>query len=784
MDYFRHENHWQSSQKKKNNNKFNLPKTKKSNNKLYKSANNEFSTNLLAVKKFRIVLASLLIIFLLLIIRLIWLQFVQGSDLKEQAYNQQTTDQIISTSRGTIYDSTGKTLAISTPTDTVTINPKKIVGSNDEETKAKKEKVAKAFSEIFELDYNETLEKVNSTSNVQTIAKKVDKDKIDKLKQWMETEKISTGINIDEDTKRVYPYNNLASNLIGFCGTDNTGIQGIEDSWNSVLQGTPGKITTSTDAIQEEIPDSNQTYIPAENGSDIVLTIDYYIQTVLEKYLKQAVEENNADSGTVVAMAPSTGDILGMACYPDYNLNTPFEPNTEELKATWDTLDSTTQSDALYNMWKNNVVSSPYEPGSPYKLITAATALEENITSEDVPNDFYCNGSIEVADRKISCWTQAHKGAKTLRQALQVSCNPSLIQLGQRIGAETLYKYYQAFGFFDKTGIDLPQEASSTYWKLEDVKDVELATMSFGQRFTITPIQLVSAVSAIANDGILMKPRIVKQIINPETGTTTDIEPVQVRQVISKSTSERMRNLMKSVVDDGSGRLAKVEGYSIGGKTGTSEPQAGREDEGYIASYVAIAPTEKPEICLLIAVHNPNPNNEGSHQGGQVCGPVVSQMLSEILPYLGLTSSNAQTSTDTVEEDTSYATVPDIRNKTVTEAEKLLKQAGFTTKVNISGDKNSTLVTDQTPKPGSSIPKGSIIVLYTEENDTRVSVKVPDFKDKTLAQAENMAKANNLNITTEGSGTVISQSIMVDTAVEEGTIIKLTLSTESDGTNQ
>ena len=769
---------------KKNNNKFNLPKTRKRNATLYKSANNEFATNVLAVKKFRIVLATLVILFLLLIVRLIWLQFVDGSSLKEQAYNQQTTDQIISTSRGTIYDSTGKKLAISTPTDTVTINPKKIVGSNDEDTKNKKEKVAKAFSEIFELDYNETLSKVNSDSSVQTIAKKVDKDKIDKLKEWMNSEKISTGINIDEDTKRVYPYNNLASNLIGFCGTDNTGIQGIEDKWNKVLQGTPGKLTTSTDAIQEEIPDSNQTYIPAENGSDIVLTIDVNIQTVLEKYLKQAVEENHAVSGNVVAMAPSTGDVLGMACYPDYNLNTPFEPNTEELKATWDTLDSATQSEELYNMWKNSIISTPYEPGSPYKLITAATALEEDITSEDVANDFYCNGSIKVGDRTISCWSQNHKGAKTLRQALEQSCNPSLIQLGQRIGAETLYKYYQAFGFFDKTGIDLPQEASSTYWKLEDVKDVELATMSFGQRFTITPIQLVSAVSAIANDGILMKPRIVKQIINPETGTTTDIEPVQVRQVISKSTSERMRNLMKSVVDDGSGRLAKVEGYSIGGKTGTSEPQAGREDEGYIASYVAIAPTEKPEICLLIAVHNPNPNNEGSHQGGQVCGPVVSQMLSEILPYLGLTSSNAQTSTDTVEEDTSYATVPDIRNKTVTEAEKLLKQAGFTTKVNISGDKNSTLVTDQTPKPGSSIPKGSIIVLYTEENDTRVSVKVPDFKDKTLAQAENMAKANNLNITSEGSGTVISQSIMVDTAVEEGTIIKLTLSTENDGTNQ
>jgi peptidoglycan glycosyltransferase len=757
---------------------------KKKNNKLYKSANNKFSTNLLAVKKFRIVLASLLIIFLLLLIRLIWLQFVQGPALKEKAYNQQTTDQIISTSRGTIYDSTGKTLAISTPTDTVTINPKKIVANTPEETKAKKEKVAKAFSDIFELNYDETLEKVNSTSNVQTIAKKVDKTKIDELKSWMEEEKISTGINIDEDTKRVYPYNNLASNLIGFCGTDNTGIQGIEDSWNKVLQGTPGKLTTSTDAIREEIPDSNQTYIPAENGSDIVLTLDFNIQTILEKYLKQAVEENHADSGTVVALAPSTGDVLGMACYPDYNLNTPFEPNTDELKSTWDKLDSATQSNELYSMWKNDVISSPYEPGSPYKLITAAVALEENITSEDVAGDFYCDGVYVVADRKISCWTQGHKGTKTLRQALQVSCNPSLMQLGQRIGAPTLYKYYEAFGFFNKTNIDLPQEASSTYWELEDVNDVELATMSFGQRFTITPIQLVSAISAIANDGVLMKPRIVKQIINPETGTTTDIEPVQVRQVISKSTSERMRDLMKSVVDDGSGRLAKVEGYSIGGKTGTSEPQAGREDEGYIASYVAIAPTEKPEICLLMAIHNPNPNGQGSHQGGQVCGPVISQMLTEILPILGINSSNIQTPTSPVEENTSYVTVPDIRNKTVTEAEKILKQAGFNTKINISGDKNTTLITDQNPKPGSSIPKKSIIVLYSAENDTRVSVKVPDFKGKSLSQAENMAKANNINITSEGSGTVVSQSIMVDTAVEEGTIVKLILSTDNDGTNQ
>ena len=772
--------------KKNNNNKFNLPATRKSNSSLYKSANNEFSTNLLATKKFKIILSILIVVFLLLIIRLMYLQFVQGSSLKEQAYNQQTTDQIISTSRGTIYDATGKKLAMSTPTDTVSINPTKIVGDTEEETKAKKEKVAKAFSEIFELDYNETLEKVNSTSSVQTIAKKVDKEKIDKLKEWMAQEKISTGINIDEDTKRVYPYNNLASNLIGFCGTDNTGIQGLEAKWNSVLQGTPGKLTTATDAIQEEIPDSNETYIPAENGSDIVLTIDVTIQSTLEKYLKQAVEENNADSGTVVAMNPSTGDILGMASYPDYNLNTPFEPNTNELKKVWDDLSSSEQSEALYDMWKNDVISSPYEPGSPYKLITAASALEENITSEDVKNDFYCNGYLEVADRKISCWSQKHKGPKSLRQALQFSCNPSLMELGQRIGKETLYKYYQAFGFFDKTGIDLPAEANSTYWELEDVNDVNLATMSFGQRFTITPIQLVSAISAMANDGILMKPRIVKEVINPETNTTTEIEPVQVRQVISKSTAGRMVDLMESVVEDGSGRLAKVKGYSVGGKTGTSEPQAGREDEGYIASYVAIAPTEKPEICLLLAIHNPNPNGEGSHQGGQVCGPVISQMLTEILPYMGINSDDVQTTTSdsSTEKESNYITVPDIRNKTVTEAEKILKEAGFKTKISISGDKNDTLVTDQTPKPGSKIPEDSIIMLYSEENDTRVSVKVPDFKGKSLSQARNMASSNNLNITYEGTGTVISQSITVDTSVEEGTIIELKLSTESGDDNQ
>lgn len=765
-------------------------KNRKQNNKVLKhdtnnkliSKNKQF-TNIISKNKLRITMLVLFFVLFALIIRLFFLQFVQSSSLKESAYNQQTINRIISPKRGTIYDSTGKKLALSAQVDTITINPTKIVDKDGDETKtkAKKEQVAKALSDIFELDYNEVLEKVNSNSSVQTIVKKVEQDKIDQLKKWMSDNKISVGINIDEDTKRTYPYNNLASNLIGFCGADNNGLQGIELKWDSVLTGTPGKIVTSKDAIQEEIPDQNQTYIPAENGSDIILSIDFYIQSIVEKYLKQAVQENNcARGGTAVAMNPNTGDILAMASYPDYNLNSPFEPNTTALKSTWDTLDQATKTSKLNEIWKNRIISDTYEPGSTFKLITSATALEENITVEDKANDFTCLGYEEVNGIKISCWSQNHRGGLSLRDALKKSCNPSFMQLGKRIGAETLYKYYGAFGFFEKTGIALPGESKGLFFSLENVKNVELATMSFGQRITVTPIQLVTAISAIANDGVLMQPRIVKQIINTETGATTNINPVEVRQVISKTTSERMRNLMESVVTDGSGRYAQVAGYSIGGKTGTSEPPVGKEDEGYVASYVAISPTENPEICLLVALYKPQGKN---HQGGQICGPVVSQMLSEILPYLGLTSSNVQTNiSDSTDTSTSTITVPDIRNKTVTEAQKILTQLGFKTNISINGDKNELLVTDQVPKPGTSLLKNSIITLYSEENNINVSVTVPNLKGMTAAQATNSLNSKNLNISIEGTGKVISQDIVADTSVPEGTVVKVILHDEVQDT--
>lgn len=733
------------------------------------------SKNLMHYKKLRVTLIVVILILLLLIVRIGFLQFVQGNYLKELAYNQQTINQIISPKRGNIYDSTGKALAISAQVDTITINPNKLVKNSNDETKEFKEKIAKSLSEIFELNYDEVLENVNSSSQVETIAKKVEQEKVDTLKKWMEDNKISVGINIDEDTKRYYPYNTVASNVIGFCGSDNQGLSGVESKWDSILTGTPGKIVSSKGSNQEEIPNAEETYISAENGSDLTLTIDLNIQTIIEKYLKQAVEDNDCKKGgNVIVMNPKNGDILGMACYPDYNLNSPYTPNST-LAETYDSLSNEEKSESLYKMWSNKSVAETYEPGSVFKVITASVALEENITTTDKSNDFYCKGYEEFEDSsasqplKISCWRANPHGVQSLRQALCNSCNPAFMQLGKRIGAPTLYKYYEAFGLFDSTNSGLYGEQSSIFQKLDKVGPVELATMSFGQRLNVTPLQMATAIACVANDGVLMKPRIVKQVTNTDSGSVSEIPVTQVRQVISKETAQEVKSMMESVVTIGTGKHAAVSGYSIGGKTGTSEPVYNKTEEGYVASYVAISPVEDTQVVLLLTLYDPPKSN---HQGGQLAGPVVSQMLSEILPYLGIPSN--ENSSDSSSSD-NLIVVPDVRNKTVSEAEKILKNSGFSTKTYVNGDANNTLVVDQTPKPGVSLSKNSVVVLYGEGNDVATSVTVPDLKGMNASQASNTLKEKNLNISIEGSGTVISQDAAKDEKVPEGTVIKVTL---------
>lgn len=706
-----------------------------------------------------------ILLLIALIVRLFYLQLIAGKSLKEKAYNQSYTNKVISAKRGSIFDSTGKALAISAEVDTISVNPHLLFNAKtNEENAILKEKVAKAFSEIFSIDYNEILNKLNTSSSVITIAKKVEQDKVDNLKKWMKENNLYSGINIDSDTKRYYPYNNLAAQLIGFCGDDNQGLEGVEYEWDSVLTGRSGKIASIKDASSSLIPNKNETYIAAENGSNITLTIDLNIQTIAEKYLKQAVLENKCkNGGNVIIMQPSTGDILAMATYPDFDLNSPFELNTSSNKA-WETLSNVEKTNKLQSIWRNKSVNDTYEPGSTFKILMASIGLEENLVDTD-SIVFSCSGAEQIYETKISCWNTAGHGRESLRDALKDSCNPSFMQLGRKIGVEKLYKYFQAFGLFNKTGIALSGEANSNFHKMENIGPVELAVMSFGQRFNITPLQLITAASSVANKGVLMQPRIVKSIQNTDDGSVTSLDTVRVRQVISETTASKVCNMLQSVVDSGTGQYGQVKGYSIAGKTGTSEPPAGQEKNiGFVSSYLAFSPAQNAEVAVLVTLYNPQGK---SHQGGQIVGPVVSQILSEVLPYMNIASEGEEQ-----KDNASSITLPDIRNKTVGEATTILKNAGLSCSTSC---KSTEIVSEQVPKAGTSLLQNSIVKLYSDTNNIRISATVPDLKEMSLYAAKNALKEKNLNLQYTGTGSVISQDIIAGTSLEEGSIINVIL---------
>lgn len=737
-------------------------------NKKAKEDNRIQKTVKVSIKRLKGFLVFIFIVFIALVARIGAIQFIDGTWLKERAYSQSTSSTVVSAKRGTIYDSNGKALAISAEVDTVSVNPEYLVVKekgevNQEKTQELREKMAQKFAEIFSLEYDDVLKKLNSSRSVETIASKVETDKVTTLKAWLKENKISSGVNIDEDVKRYYPYNNLASNLIGFCGTNNQGLDGIELSYDDELKGTNGKLITAISVIQTAIPDQNEQYIAPENGSNIYLTIDSNIQTIVEKYLKQAVEENNCQrGGNAIAVNPENGEILAMATYPDYNLNDPYTPN-ESLSKGWDKLSSQEQSNKLYSMWRNRAVLDTYEPGSTFKIIAASIGLEEKIVETDTAGDFYCGGSETVSGTRISCANRSGHGSQSLRNALENSCNPALIQLGQRIGVSTFYKYLDAFGFFKKTGIDLPSEGTSSFWKEKNVGPVELATMSFGQRFTITPMQLVKAAAAIANEGKLVTPHVVKEIENPDTGTVKTIQTNEERQVISEDTANKIKDMMKSVVETGGGKYAQVKGYEIGGKTGTSEADPNHPENGYVASFLAIAPVDNTKIVLLLTLYAPKVRN---YYGGSIAAPAVSQMLSEILPYLDIPSNNSD------EGNVELVSVPNVTNKTIAEAQKILKAAGL--EYSSVGDADN-IVSEQVPKSGTQLQKNGIVKIYAEGKDERVSQTVPDLKGVSLAQAKVMLKARNLNISSKGTGIGIAQDPKAGTSVDEGTVINVTL---------
>ncbi len=588
--------------------------------------------NLNNKKKMKNALFIVFLVLILLIGRIGYIQFIQGGSLQVLAYEQQVQRRAVNSKRGTIYDATGKyILAVSSTAYTITANPTNISEKN-------KEIIARKIADMFSLDYEKTLKKLKKRSSIEIIVKKIDETQADEFRKWLQENKIETGINIDEDNKRYYPYANLASQVIGFCGGDNQGLDGVEAKYDEILKGTAGSISRATDAAGEEIGTEGENYTSAIDGNSIILSIDMTIQSIAEKYLEQACIDNNCtDGGNIVIMNPQNGDILAMATYPSYNLNEPYTINNEELKSNWDNMDQSEKSRNLQGMWRNKAISDTYEPGSVFKLVTASTALEEGLTDTDRSGEFCCTGSITVAGARIKCWRYYRPhGSESLREGLMNSCNPVFIGLGQKIGVEKYFEYLNKFGLLSKTGVMLPGEANSIFVKQEKCGPVELATISFGQRFEITPLQLITAVSAISNGGTLITPRIVTATIDSQTEERKELEVEKKHTVISKETSEKVLSMMESVVSEGTGKNAKVEGFRIGGKTGTSED--GVNTGKYVTSFCGVAPIDNPQAVVLVTLYNPT--GEGGHQGGGVAAPVGGQIFSEILPYLEVTQEN------------------------------------------------------------------------------------------------------------------------------------------------
>ncbi len=655
------------------------------------------SSNLKSKKIIVIELGFFIIGFIIICIKLFYVQIIKGSEYSIAAAEQLNASRTINANRGIIYDSNGEILAQSSTVYTVTVNPVKISSEN-------KEKVASKLSEIFELDYNETLEKVNQNVAIVNIAKKVEKEKTDILRVWMDETGILDGINIDEDTKRYYPFGNLGSHIIGFCGSDNQGLDGIEAKYDDILSGKNGSISQAQNAKGATIGEDGEIYSSPTSGNSIVLSIDSTIQSVVEKYLEEACIDNVCtDGGSIIVMNPKNGDVLALANYPNYNLNEPYTINNNELLANWDNLDSQEKSTYLQAMWRNKAISDTYEPGSTFKLVTASAAIEEGIVTDiDKPGQFTCTGGIEIAGTRIKCWRYYRPhGSESLRQALMNSCNPVFIGLGQQIGVSKYYEYLEKFGFLRKTNIDLYGEANSIFLSEDKVGPVELATISFGQRFEVTPIQMATMVATIANKGKYVQPRLVTATINSETGEKTEIAPVYGDQVISEETAEKVLSMMNSVVSEGTGKNAQVAGYSIGGKTGTSED--GVNTGKYVTSFVGVAPTEDPEVIILIALYNPT--GEGGHQGGGVAAPIAGQILGEILPYLEVKKSE--------ETEAPTTPTPNVVGMNLKDAKEALE--GFEIQIeNEESTNNDSIVYKQIPEEGISLESGGTVILYCE----------------------------------------------------------------------
>lgn len=622
-----------------------------------------------------------------IIIRLAYIEIFKSGWLQSLAYEQQTRDRLISPLRGEILDRNYVAIAENESANAVSVIHAQV---KDEE------KTAKYLSDTLGLDYNETLEKVKKKVALVRIKNKVDNKTAQKIR-----DDNFPGVEVDEDVKRAYPYNELAAQVIGFSGKDNQGVTGLEAKYDKYLAGEPGKILTLTDSAGVALNDEQVREEPV-NGQNLVTTLDVTIQEYARQTIKKAVEAKQAKRGIIIVLNPQNGEIYAMVNYPDFNLNEPFKINNDELASIWNTLSEKDKNNYLNQMWRNTAINDTYEPGSTFKIVTSSAGLQEGVV--DLDSKFVCNGYLTVAGRMIKCWRYPRThGAETFLQGVQNSCNPVFMTVGLRLGAEKFYNYMLKFGFDKKTGIDLPGEAVGIMHSLKDTGPVEVATMSFGQGFQITPIQLLRAASAIVNGGYLVTPHLAKYTCDNDGNIIHQFEYQKGEQVISKETSDKMRYVLESVVAEGTGKKAYIPGYRIGGKTATSQ-KLPRGNGKYIASFMSFAPADNPQVLAIVIIDEP----QGVYYGGTVAGPVMKELLGNILPYLGIEPKYNEK--EQTLDEVAKVSVPSFEGLKTDDAKKLAQKNGLTYVLNGEGQN----ITRQFPPEGTEVNKGTIMILYSE----------------------------------------------------------------------
>ena len=714
------------------------------------------------------------------VFRLTQLSVIDGKALAEKAVEQQLNDTTINARRGTIYDATGKVLAQSSTVWKIVFAPSNF--KNDEQ----REITAKGLSKILNLDEADLLKKAKEKTHFVVVKRQIESDireQVLKLIDELEDEHGIKGvINLIEDYKRYYPYGDFASAVIGFTGSDDQGLSGLEYQYDDTLTGTPGRLVTAQNAHGTAMPFSYEQKMDAVDGESLVLTLDETIQHIMEKYLEKGVEENKVYNRAVaIMMEVKTGAVLGMAVEGGFDLNKPFEVADKKVKAEIEALPekdrAAAENAALAKQWRNKAVSDTYYPGSVWKIITSSIALQENLVNES--SRFSCSGSYVPFEgaRRISCHKHGGHGVQTFEQAIWNSCNPAFMQIGNLIGAQRFWKYYQAFGFSEKTGIDLPGESEDIFFNADgSMGPMDLAVASFGQNFSITPIQLVTGICAVANGGDLMQPYLVKEIKNSDGDTIKKIEPTVKRHVIDEDVSKKMCEILEENAVSGAAKNGYIPGYRIGGKTGTSEKLTDSNADGmedYISSFCGFAPADDPQVALIVYFDTPTGDN---YYGAAVAAPVFAEIMAEVLPYLGVKTEYTEEELKTLD-----TTAQDYTGMALDKAQSTAQQDGFQTLVKGTGD----TVAAQIPAAGAKIPQGGTIVLYTDAAQAKEnSVEVPDLTGLTVSEVNKAAAQNDLNISLSGAaddGTWISksQNISPGTMVSPGTVITVTFAQDT-----